>query len=309
MLTYLQRATAQAIVNVFETGRAIGDYGQVTLLAGDPGHLTYGRSQTTLASGNLFLLVKAYCADADARFGTALSEYLPRLAHKDTTLDHSAELRSLLKQAGEDPVMHDVQDAFFDRVYWNPSVEAASTLGIATPLGTAVVYDSHVHGSWDRIRDSTVAAFGSPKKIKERPWIGHYVDVRRNWLATHQNHLLRKTVYRMDSFRTLIGAANWDLALPINVRGVRIDETTFGAPPLRVSAQDVEVRVLMLQSPNMRGEDVRALQEALVAAGFKVDTDGVFGPQTEDTVTQFQSAKGLLPDGMAGPATRSALRL
>ncbi|MBI4472716.1 MAG: hypothetical protein HY646_08615 [Acidobacteria bacterium] len=43
----LQERTAQAIANIFETGRAHGDYGKVTLLAGDRGHLTYGRSQTT----------------------------------------------------------------------------------------------------------------------------------------------------------------------------------------------------------------------------------------------------------------------
>ena len=58
MLTDLQKKAAQAVVNVFETGHARGEYGQVTLLPGDSGHLTYGRSQTTLASGNLFLLIK-----------------------------------------------------------------------------------------------------------------------------------------------------------------------------------------------------------------------------------------------------------
>ena len=54
-LTKTQKRTAQAIVNIFETGRVHGDYGQVTLLAGDTGHLTYGRAQTTLASANLSL--------------------------------------------------------------------------------------------------------------------------------------------------------------------------------------------------------------------------------------------------------------
>jgi chitosanase len=30
----LQKKTAQSVVNIFETGRALGDYGKVTLLAG-----------------------------------------------------------------------------------------------------------------------------------------------------------------------------------------------------------------------------------------------------------------------------------
>ncbi len=60
MLADLQKRTAQGIVNIFETGQVQGDYGKVTLLAGDTGHLTYGRSQTTLASGNLYLLTRVH---------------------------------------------------------------------------------------------------------------------------------------------------------------------------------------------------------------------------------------------------------
>ena len=40
MLTDPQKQAAQAIVNIFETGRVLGEYGQVTLLTGDTGHLT-----------------------------------------------------------------------------------------------------------------------------------------------------------------------------------------------------------------------------------------------------------------------------
>jgi chitosanase len=53
MLTSSQKDTAQAIVNVFETSAVLGKYGQVTLIPCDSGHLTFGRSQTTLGSGNL----------------------------------------------------------------------------------------------------------------------------------------------------------------------------------------------------------------------------------------------------------------
>src|SRR6218665_2633545 len=55
-LTATQRASCEAIVNIFETGSVRGEYGQVTLIPGDTGRLTYGRSQTTLGSGNLFKL-------------------------------------------------------------------------------------------------------------------------------------------------------------------------------------------------------------------------------------------------------------
>lgn len=67
----------------------------MTLLPGDSGHLTYGRSQTTLASGNLHLLIKAYCEAPNAQFATALETYLNRLADRDVGLDRDATFRGL----------------------------------------------------------------------------------------------------------------------------------------------------------------------------------------------------------------------
>ena len=60
MQTDLQKRTIQAVVNVFETGLPLGDYGRVTVMEGDAGHLTYGRSQTTLGNGGLFFLIRIY---------------------------------------------------------------------------------------------------------------------------------------------------------------------------------------------------------------------------------------------------------
>jgi chitosanase len=310
MLTEQQKRVAQAIVNIFETGSAQGEYGQVTVLPGDSGHLTYGRSQTTLSSGNLFLLIRAYCEAQNARFATPLQAYLERLKNHDTSLDHDATLRQILHNAGDDPVMQAVQNQFFDRVYWQPGVTAAQAIGISTPLGTAVVYDSTVHGSWQRMRDRTVDRFGRPSAIGERAWVGHYVDVRRDWLATHANTLLRRTVYRMDAFGKLIAQGNWELTLPLTVRSIQLDEDVLsGPPPVRVSAQGEEERLLLLRTPFMHGEDVRAVQQALVQAGLLNSADGVFGPRTEEAVQRFQTQRGLRSDGIVGPATRAALGL
>jgi len=118
----------------------------VTLLAKDSGHLTYGRAQTTLMSGNLHLLVKAYCEAPGAELASPLSEYLEKLANRDISLDLDQRLRDLLREAGGDPVMHDAQDRFFDRVYWTPTIQAAGSNNIASALGTGIVYDSKIHG-------------------------------------------------------------------------------------------------------------------------------------------------------------------
>jgi putative peptidoglycan binding protein/glycosyl hydrolase family 25 len=59
------------------------------------------------------------------------------------------------------------------------------------------------------------------------------------------------------------------------------------------------------------GEAVTVLQEALNATHLRgvrnITVDGAFGSQTLASVENFQKAKGLKVDGIAGPVTRSAL--
>lgn len=57
-----------------------------------------------------------------------------------------------------------------------------------------------------------------------------------------------------------------------------------------------------------KGEDVRALQEALTAAGHDTrGADGQFGPATHDALIAFQKARQLRPDAVAGAMTWAAL--
>lgn len=306
VITDLQKKVAQAIVNIFETGRVQGDYSNVTSISSDPGGLTYGRSQTTLMSGNLYLLIEDYCETENADFADELKPYLGRIKAKDTSLNRDLRLHNLLRQAGQDWVMQEVQDAFFDRVYWNPAVAQAQAIGITTPLGFAVVYDSVVHGSWGLMRDRTNQKYGTLANISEQTWVSRYVDTRREWLANHSIKILNKTVYRMDAFRLLISSGNWDLILPITVRGNLINEDTL----TKISTASADIapqRLLQLTMPYMSGDDVRKVQHALVKAGFKLDVDGIFGKDTDAAIKQFQKQKNLKADGIVGQATLAAL--
>lgn len=308
MLSDLQKETAKAIVNIFETGSARGDYARVTLLTGDSGHLTYGRAQTTLGSGNLHLLIKAYCDARGAAYALALRPYLPRLADIDLRLDTDWTFRDLLKEAGGDPVMRDTQDAFFDRVFWTPAATTATRAGLAEPLSIAIVYDSVVHGSWSAMHNLTNNRAGAASRIGERNWAAAYIDTRRNWLANHSNSLLRKTVYRMDSFKALVAGGHWRLDLPMTVRGVRIDAELLGVrPPITASAINIATRNLRLTEPKMTGNDVRALETALAKEGYAINIDGVFDEGLEAALKSFQRNYGLVVDGIAGPATRLML--
>ncbi|MGE0449964.1 MAG: peptidoglycan-binding protein [Vicinamibacterales bacterium] len=308
----LQSRTAKAIVNIFETGRVAGDYGAVTVLKGDSGHLTYGRSQTTLGSGNLFLLIRAYCARADALFASELTPFLASLAARDTALDRNPALREALRDAGDDPAMRAEQDRFFDDHYFKPALSTAAARGITEPLGQTVVYDSIVHGGFGKVA-ARVGAAVSSAGVDQREWVRRYVTARRAWLKGLAAPL-PATVYRMDAFEALIGNGAWELPLDLKVRGVTISTDNLDpAPVLRATAADADdpppPRILVLTSPFMRGEDVRLVQEALRANGSSIEPDGIFGNFTETLVRQFQANRQLRADGVVGPATRAALGL
>jgi putative chitinase len=58
------------------------------------------------------------------------------------------------------------------------------------------------------------------------------------------------------------------------------------------------------------GDDVETLQQALNGHGFSPGAiDGMYGQGTVAAVIAFQNSEGLLPDGVAGPRTLSALGL
>jgi chitosanase len=299
-LSDTQKRTAHAIVNIFETGAVLGMYGQVTVIDGDSGHLTFGRSQTTLSTGNLARLIGAYCDNAGARFGARLKPYLPVLRDRDISLDHNTKLHNLLRATADDPVMRDTQDAFFDRTYWDPAAGEAAAMDIRTPLGVATVYDSVVHGSWSRLRAMTDEQQGTIAKLGEKTWIKAYIATRRSWLATHPRHDLRPTVYRMDTLAGLANQDHWALELPLLVRDHEISEVSLAArPPGSYDGPAAGSRALAVATPFARGADVRLVQLGLSEAGLPIKADGVFGSSSSQVVKQFQQAEGLPVTGVA----------
>jgi|GEM_PF-960608 len=56
-----------------------------------------------------------------------------------------------------------------------------------------------------------------------------------------------------------------------------------------------------------RGATVTELQRRLTGAGYGVPETGIFDDRTQTAVMRFQLARGILPDGVAGPSTLAAL--
>ncbi len=69
-------------------------------------------------------------------------------------------------------------------------------------------------------------------------------------------------------------------------------------------------RVLSHEQPEaLFGDDVRQLQERLLEMGYDLGrADGIFGRRTAKALANFQREVGLVPDGVCGPHTMTALR-
>jgi hypothetical protein len=88
---------------------------------------------------------------------------------------------------------------------------------------------------------------------------------------------------------------------------------SFGGPAHLTKAgtePPAQPRLLMLKSPMVKGDDVRALQQALNQRNHAgLATDGVYGPATRDAVLNWQRREHIEVDGIVGPQTKSSLGL
>lgn len=57
----------------------------------------------------------------------------------------------------------------------------------------------------------------------------------------------------------------------------------------------------------MKGDEVLSLQKQLVALGYSLKPDGIYGKDTFDAVWAFQTKQGLGVDGIAGKDTQAAI--
>src|SRR5579862_101449 len=94
-------------------------------------------------------------------------------------------------------------------------------------------------------------------------------------------------------------------------RGLDVDgivgDATWKA--LVESSWSVGDRMLRLEEPWLRGDDVRDLQSRLNALGFPAGKhDGIFGPETAWALRDFQRNLGIDDDGIVGLETLRALR-
>lgn len=95
-------------------------------------------------------------------------------------------------------------------------------------------------------------------------------------------------------------------AQAVSTAATEIDQATR-APAAGSPQPATGPRLLKLTTPNMKGEDVRAWQNVLVASGYPIKADGIFGPKTSDATKDWQKRHALKVDGIVGPKTRAKI--
>ena len=214
---------ALAIVNIFETSHPLGGYSTVAVLDDGAG-ISYGFAQFTHRSGALCEVVERYLANGGKLGPDVLTSALPLLTSTRTaaieSLAANAPLKNALRAAAVTREMKEAQHYVAERRYLRPAIKICERRGFVLPLSLAVVYDSVIHGSFERIAAHVDEA-------EEKAWITEYVRRRDRWLDSVPR--LRPTRYRTKFFLAQIMTGNWQLQLPLSVHGIclkAIDEKT-----------------------------------------------------------------------------------
>lgn len=220
-LSAAQHRLIERVINTAETGKPSGDYAALSVYADGPHgirQITYGRAQTT-EYGNLRELVTRYVA-AKGLFSAELAEFADEVGSH--ALTENTQFKTLLRNAArQDPLMRDIQDQFFNDVYFDPAMRWADNHGFTLPLSAMIIYDSFIHSGgilWllrQKFPEDPPSQGGD-----EKAWIRAYTQARHQWLKNHAKQIVGASAYRTEAYLHEIERGNWDLAqLPINMNG------------------------------------------------------------------------------------------
>lgn len=215
-------AAARRIVSIFETGKKQGDSAAVAVLPDGAG-ISYGMHQATHRSGSLYAICQRYIQNGGEQ-REALSIFLPKLESRDAAtiqqMAGSEELKKLLREIGQSATMRTAQEQVFDELYMIPAARACARKGWSLPLSLAVVYDSFIQGGFVAV----MASYKAATTASEKDAVLGYIVARRKWLAGSKLPIVRKTVYRPDTFKQLASDGNWALDTPMKIQGQVIVE-------------------------------------------------------------------------------------
>ena len=148
--------------------------------------------------------------------------YREELRTKADLLNRDPNIVRILQELAKDPLMRKCQDGFFDSRFWMPAEDFCRFAEMTTPLAHAVVYDSVIQGSLGKVR-KMFPEVPPNKGGEEKAWVRAYLRARKPFLISLGGDA-EKSTYRVDELQKVADADNWNLNLPLTVRGLTITE-------------------------------------------------------------------------------------
>jgi chitosanase len=229
MITSSQKHIIDAIVSIHETGKlpTAAAYSTITVLSDGAG-ISYGKHQSTDKSGSLDAILHRYC-DKGGCLTNQIKPFFDLLAANESTKVDPKNLpawvrtlKTLLAEAGKDPVMQAAQDEVFDENYWIPATQKCAAMGLVTALSHLAVYDTIIHSGPTRV-DRLRSAFAEVPPARgggEQAWVLAFLQARKKWLQSNSNPLVVNSAYRVDAMLKL--PPNWELTPPFTYRNVYV---------------------------------------------------------------------------------------
>jgi chitosanase len=213
---------AAQITSTFENSTLELQYDYVENI-GDGRGITAGRAGFTSATGDLLLIVRRYL---EAKPDNVLAHYIPALEAVNGTdsMKGLGGFADAWAAAAEDPDFRRLQDQLVDELYFDPAMTMAADLGIETPLGQVIIWDTMIqhgaggdNGTWAIIKETEKDA--GVVGQNESAWLDSFLDARlrhllRMYRATTENADL-SSESRVDALRSLLQEGNLALEPPL----------------------------------------------------------------------------------------------
>jgi chitosanase len=206
-----RKLRAAQITSTFENSSLELQYDYVENV-GDGRGITAGRAGFTSGTGDLLLLIRRY---TEATPDNVLAPYIPSLEAVNGTdsVKGMDGFTDAWADAAADPDFRALQDQLVDELYFNPAMTMAADVGIRTPLGQMIVWDTMIqHGGGGKngtraIIEETQAEAGEVGQ-DEIAWLDTFLDARlRHLLSMYRGtteNADTSSRSRVDALRSLL---------------------------------------------------------------------------------------------------------
>ena len=233
-LTPRQRVIADIMVNVLEHDSPVPRYDFVEDRRDGRGW-SLGRGSFSTAGGEARVVLDDYTTQVpESPLGRFMGALGKRPVPGDASHTGLEGLDSAWKVAATDYRLQAAQDRAMNRLFFEPAERRADVLGVRSPLGVVILYDSALqHGTGDGVDElgdlihrAQDRAGGVPRTgVDEIQWLNAFLDVRRAALLsprrTERLDAWAASVGRVSALKSLLTDSNTELEAAFHAQRIR----------------------------------------------------------------------------------------